>query len=212
MICISISDTNLNNCLSLLKNVEMAEIRLDLTEYSTDQIKKVFGSHPRLIATYRPGKESDRERLKKLKTAIKSGAKYLDIEYESNDTFREELIAVAKKQNCEIIISYHNFDETLSLPEMNDIVGRCYEDGADIAKIATTINGKADILRILSLYNRSDRIVAIGMGERGKITRILAPLLGAEFTFASPDSGKETAPGQIPYSKLKELIKSLESI
>ena len=48
-------------------------------------------------------------------------------------------------------------------------------------------------------------MVVLGMGEMGKITRIMAPFLGAEFTFAAMDEGKETAPGQIPYLKMKEI-------
>ncbi len=45
-------------------------------------------------------------------------------------------------------------------------------------------------------------MVIIGMGEKGVITRVAAPMLGAEFTFASAETGKETAPGQISKERL----------
>jgi len=48
--------------------------------------------------------------------------------------------------------------------------------------------------------------VVIGMGEKGRITRVMAPFLGAEFTFASPESGGETAPGQLSVNQLNELF------
>jgi 3-dehydroquinate dehydratase len=41
------------------------------------------------------------------------------------------------------------------------------------------------------------------MGENGKISRLLAPLFGAFFTFASLEKGSETASGQISISEMK---------
>jgi 3-dehydroquinate dehydratase len=48
------------------------------------------------------------------------------------------------------------------------------------------------------------------MGEAGKLTRIIAPFLGAEFTFAFADDFKSTAPGQISYSRMKSILSNLE--
>lgn len=81
--------------------------------------------------------------------------------------------------------------------------------GADVAKVATQVNSKADNARLLSLYSNEKALVVLGMGEKGKITRLIASLLGAEFTFASMDDGEATAPGQISYSKMKTLIENL---
>jgi 3-dehydroquinate dehydratase-1 len=81
--------------------------------------------------------------------------------------------------------------------------------GADIAKLATFSKSKADNARLLSLYSNDKPIVALGMGETGKITRLMAPLLGAEFTFAAMDDGQPTAPGQITYSNMKEILNKL---
>jgi 3-dehydroquinate dehydratase-1 len=47
------------------------------------------------------------------------------------------------------------------------------------------------------------------MGEKGRVTRILAPLLGSPFTYASYEAGKETAPGQIEDKRLEEMIRLL---
>ena len=106
MICVAISDKNMNNCLEALKNVEMAEIRLDLTCFNLKEIEEIFSRHNKLIATHRPDKHSEEERMKNLKTAIKAGAKYLDLEYESNENYRKELIKFAHNNNCDVIISY----------------------------------------------------------------------------------------------------------
>lgn len=205
MICICISEPDINKCLETIANVEMAEIRLDLTGFNIEEIIKVFSSHKKLIATSRPSDNLE-ENKKKLIAAIEAGAAYVDIEYEAPEEYRNEIISVAKSKECDVIVSYHNYNETPSLDELQNIVSECYSMGADVAKIAVMANKEQDCARVLSLYDTSRRIVAIGMGEKGKITRVAAPLLGAEFTFAAPDGSAETGPGQLSNAEMKELL------
>lgn len=211
MVCVAISETNVDKCLEVLNNVEMAEIRLDLTDYDMEDIKRVF-SHPTpLIATCRPDKIGNKEQLKNLSIAIEAGAKYVDIEIEATKSIQSQIIELARKNECKIIISYHNYKETPILPALQAIVDECFSLGADIAKLTTLSKSNADNARLLSLYNYDKPIVAFGMGETGKITRIMAPLLGAEFTFAAMDEGEATAPGQITYSKMKKILAQLKT-
>lgn len=212
MICASLAEKNPEICCSLLEKVDMAEIRLDLTEFTGDGINKVFSQRKKLIATCRPGKYSDNERMEKLKTAIAAGATFVDIEYEAPAEYRNQLIEFAHGHQCDVIISYHNFDRTPELPELEEIMLNCFEKGGDLAKIATLIKVNRDNSKILSLYKAPGRLIAIGMGDLGKISRIVAPFLGAEFTYASPDGGMETAPGQISYSRLDKFIREIQKI
>jgi 3-dehydroquinate dehydratase type I len=94
--------------------------------------------------------------------------------------------------------------------ELYKQINDCYDLGADIAKIVTLSVSASDNVRLLSLYSVNKPLVAFGMGDAGKITRIMAPFLGAEFTFASMDDGYETAAGQIPYSRMKALLSFLK--
>jgi 3-dehydroquinate dehydratase-1 len=189
----------------------MAEIRLDLTGFGIDEINKIFSHRTPAIATCRPEALGYNDQLVKLLAAIKAGAKYVDIEIEAGSKQQSLIIEEARKRHCNIIISYHNFDVTPGLRELYKIVDRCFELGADIAKVVTFSKSSADNARILSLYSIEKPIVAFGMGSAGKITRIMAPLLGAKFTFASMDEGNETAPGQINYSKMKEILSGLQT-
>ncbi len=91
-------------------------------------------------------------------------------------------------------------------------MNRCFELGADMAKIATMIKVNRDNSKILSLYKAPGRLVAIGMGELGKISRIVAPFLGAEFTYASLTDDNTTAPGQISYKRLNKYILEIMQI
>ena len=47
------------------------------------------------------------------------------------------------------------------------------------------------------------------MGQIGQISRLLGPLVGADFTYGSIAKGKESAPGQMT---VKELIRIYEMI
>jgi 3-dehydroquinate dehydratase len=62
----------------------------------------------------------------------------------------------------------------------------------------------------MGLYQKGERMVVIGMGKMGLITRVAAPFMGAEFTFASPGSGRETAPGQIERKDLASIIDQIK--
>jgi 3-dehydroquinate dehydratase len=52
--------------------------------------------------------------------------------------------------------------------------------------------------------------VIIGMGEQGRILRIVSPYLGASFTYASLEEGKETAPGQLSMKQMNDIYKVID--
>ncbi|MBN1186015.1 MAG: type I 3-dehydroquinate dehydratase [Bacteroidales bacterium] len=212
MICISLAEKDPSQCLNLLSQVEMAEIRLDLVNYCDADIKKIFSAGKKLVATCRPKQYPDEKQMRSLTMAIQSGASYIDIEMEAPETIRKELIQVAKLNECDVILSYHNYSNTPDIVELNKMVEEMYSMGADVAKVATMANDMKDAAKILSLYSLGKRIVALGMGDAGKITRLMAPLFHAEFTFATLEKGKETAPGQVTKDQLIEILNLIKKL
>ncbi len=212
MICVSISENNFEKCLELVKKFELSEIRLDLCSFNEQQIEKIFSSGSKLIATCRPNVQiTEEERLKCFITAIRSGARYVDVEIETDFSFKKAIITEALIHSCDVIISYHNYEHTPTLEQLKIIVTQCFDMGANVAKVACMVNKAEDCANILALYQPNKRIVSIGMGEMGKITRIAALFLGAEFTFASASDEFSTAPGQISYYKLKTILELLKN-
>ncbi|MDQ1349924.1 MAG: 3-dehydroquinate dehydratase [Acidobacteriota bacterium] len=217
MICISIAGISFERCREALADAEMAEIRLDRLDFSLPQVREIFSIHPRMIATCRPGNISEAERTELLLAAVEAGAAYVDIEIDAGNGFRETMTAACHKKECKLIISYHNYENTPSLEELKALVDRCFSIGADVAKIACQVTCEADAARILSLYDFDDqanvekKIVAIGMGEKGKITRPAALLLGAPFTYAALSTGRETAPGQLTKQTLEDILDLIKS-
>lgn len=212
MICVSLAEKNAVLCIAAIEKLDMAEIRLDLAGFSDEEIHRVFSTRKKLIATCRPGTYPPETTLHKLKCAMESGATFVDVEYEAPEAYRTELIEFAHSHQCDVIISYHNHSLTPELEELEEIVRNCYRYGADLAKIATRVNVNRDNSKILSLYKDPGRLVAIGMGELGKISRIVAPFLGAEFTYASLNDEQVTAPGQINHERLNRFILEIQQI
>ncbi len=202
MICVSLNGGRWESLPDALHGVEMAEIRLDGFRMDASRLREVFSSPCRLIATCRPGSLDEGARTALLIAAIDAGASLVDIELEASVSCREKIIEKARVCRRQVIVSYHNFERTPSVAELQNVRAACFAAGADIAKIACQVLSPSDCARILSLYADAEerfrgRLVAVGMGEMGKLTRVAAPLLGAPFTYASSAPGLETAEGQL---------------
>lgn len=212
MICVSLAENSVADCLAALSKLDFAEIRIDKMRLALADIPGLFSLPKRLIATCRPGPYLDIDRKKLLLAAIESGAAFVDVELESETGYRNEIIAGARAHACGVIVSFHDHAKTPARAELERKVDACFEAGADIAKIACMVRSSRDTARLLGLLDSSRKIVVIGMGEKGRVTRIVAPLLGSPFTFASLSKGKETAAGQVDRETLEKLLKSVKAI
>lgn len=215
MICVSIAGLSFEQCQKALKNIEMAEIRLDRVDFSLEQVQEIFSMHHCLIATCRSGNTSQEERRELLLTAVEAGAAYVDIEIENRIEFINAVAAACQKTKCKVIISYHNYINTPPAEELKALVNQSFTAGADVAKIACQVNSETEAARILGIYdfdyldyqaNTKKKIVAIGMGDKGKITRPASLLLGAPFTYAAFSISNQTAPGQMTKKTLDDIL------
>ncbi len=209
-ICISLGGMPFGTCLQLASAWPLVEVRLDLMKLDPEKIDVLAMQCRQWVATCRPGDYTERERAVLLSAAIRAGATYVDIEYESDATYRQPLIDLAKQYQCKVIISYHNFESTPTVNNLNQIIRHSTVMGADRVKIAVTACTTADCSRVMALYEQHDNLIAFAMGETGKITRIAAPFLGADFTFASIDEAHLTAPGQLTVSQMEVVYRILE--
>lgn len=114
--------------------------------------------------------------------------------------------------NIPIIGSYHNFKETPSKEEILSIFKKMESKRADILKVAVMAQTPKDVLTLLDvsydISKSTDKaIIAISMGELGKISRVAGHLFGSSISFAS--LGDESAPGQI---SLENLLVAMEKL
>ncbi|MBI3618772.1 type I 3-dehydroquinate dehydratase [Candidatus Peregrinibacteria bacterium] len=106
-----------------------------------------------------------------------------------------------------LIRSFHDYSGTPALQELRRIADRCTSEGAEIIKIATTINAYED-LRILDQFHaavpKEQKRVILGMGSRSHLDRMLSPLRN-ELTYTYRDEDGESAPGQVPLSLYRKI-------
>jgi 3-dehydroquinate dehydratase-1 len=212
MICVSVDALDFDFCESVLRKHQLIEFRLERSSMSLSEIKELFAMPKKMIAVCRSNRMDDNKKLKLLLTAIDAGAMYVDVEYDAKSEMLEEIKKLTKKSFCKLIISYHNYDSTPPNNELITIINKCFDLGADIVKVACKSNSEKDNLNLIMLYNtyESGKLISIGMGSIGKITRLAAPSFGAPFTYASLEKDLETAPGQIDLNSMKKIYELMK--
>lgn len=222
-ICVAIARKTPAEAIEAAKSVQgssdVVEIRLD-SLVSPAVVPFFEEVAPPLLFTNRPEWEGghfrgpEQERLSLLAEAVRLGAAYVDIEQRSEPAARRELLALSEESRTRIISSWHNFETTPSPAELDDILLQMIEGGAHIGKIVTLARHFTDVLRVLSLqetaHARKFPLIAFCMGDAGMISRVATLKLGGFMTYASPDSGLETAPGQLTVSELSTIMRCLD--
>ena len=218
MICTSLQNKTFEQILAILEDpaVEMAEIRLDRCSLSDGQITELFSeSDTPLIATCRITEcASEQEAERRLRLAIEAGARFADLEIEASAPLSKRFQQLCRQCGTEIIRSYHDFTGTPEPEVLQRVLARCFRYGADIAKIVTTCHDAQDAARIESLYSLvledvdslQGRLVAFGMGEAGRPTRLECLRRGAPFTYAALTAEEATAPGQWTTAAMHEAL------
>ena len=192
---------------------DLIELRLDAMEsfHLADMIQKA--SKP-VIVTYRSKKEGghgsidDETRAGLLLNAIENKADYVDLEYNMPPDLRGQILQ--NRRESKIVASVHVIDSTPSKEELDRIFNDLVGTGADIIKIVTRAKKSEDNLRVMDLIPRAKemglKIIALCMGEEGRISRIASLLFGGYLTFASLDQGNESADGQISVKEMKNIL------
>lgn len=233
MICTSIQGKTLEEIFAILEEeaVEMAEIRLDRCPLTDSEIEELFSNTDTpLIATCRIAESADmQEAERKLLTAVQAGAKYIDIEIEAPAPMGKRLRRAARENGTTLIRSFHDFEGTPSLEELEQNVIKCKSFGADVVKVVTTAKSAEDCEIIRQLYGvkippeafhlhpglegelEPERIaegslIAFCMGEAGRMSRLDALKYGAPFTYAALDEASATAPGQWSFAEMSKAL------
>lgn len=152
---------------------------------------------------------SEPDRIKELLSALELRPAIVDIEL-ATENLAEIVPQIRKRAKC--LLSHHDFEGTPTPQELRQIVRRHLDAGADICKVVTTATKFEDNLTALQLIADfpQARVVSFAMGPLGSVSRVLCPLVGGEFTYASIETGKESAVGQITARDLRKLYEVLK--
>lgn len=220
-VCVPIIETTIEKACCSIRE---ARQRADLIELRVDYLRKpelkplMEGYGKSFIVTNRRREEGgkckggERRRLRILREAIELGAEYVDVEIESNSFLLKDLLS--DRQKTRMILSFHNFQKTPSPAELKRLYDRTVQWRPDVIKVATFARSWEDNLKVLSLIPHARRekqkIVAFCMGEKGRMSRIVSPLMGADWTYASLSKNRISAPGQLTVAEMREIWERLK--
>ena len=186
----------------VLSNLKKAEKKADVVEIWLDQVKD--------IDLKKLFKEAKKPILAKGRPELVEAAAWLGAAFVDLDIGVRKIPEVGK---AKIIISYHNFEKTPFVEELLKVADLAIKKGGEIVKIATMIKKYQDNVTLLELVKRlcekKVEVICVGMGERGKLSRVMLPILGSSMVFAALDAKSATAPGQMTVHEFKDLIKQL---
>jgi 3-dehydroquinate dehydratase/shikimate dehydrogenase len=136
---------------------------------------------------------SETERLQQIETWAALKPAFLDIEYPVSETFIQSLRQ--QYPMIQLILSYHQ-EEPVPPAQLLE---RLKSIPVNFYKIANRAQSVLDPLTLLSMVREAKErnLIGVSMGEQGQISRILGPIFGNRWTYASSMEGEETAPGQL---------------
>jgi 3-dehydroquinate dehydratase type I len=227
MICVSVlAETNQKALRRMARGfalADMVELRID--RIPTPDLPALVGARKKkLLVTSRRKEEGgffagpEKERVNLLAEAGRLGADYVDIEASTGERLICDLVGKISGpgKTTKMIVSHHELRGTPTWRNLRRRYKACQAFGARVVKIVTYAHSVEDNLRVLRLIPESlaegQAIVAFCMGPRGRISRLLAPLLGSCISYASLANGAESAPGQLTVAEMRRALRCLTSV
>jgi 3-dehydroquinate dehydratase-1 len=222
-ICVSIGTNDINALKnmaseSLNSNADFIEIRFDFFDKPAmnDALEVVLDHKEQAVFTCRASNEGGKysgaepDRVTTLRRLAAFRPMLLDVEYNTMKQ-NEDLLDQFTALNCDIVVSWHNFEQTPSKDELVNMINRMKEYGNNI-KIVTMAKSLDDSISILKLYEHAKtsniNLIAFCMGEHGILSRVLCTYAGARFTYAS--LVEAIAPGQLTMKQMRAIYEKLE--
>ena len=199
--------------IKILNGDSKGKLPLDLLEVRLDSLSlRVLPSIWPLpvIATARHPDEGGKwglslSRRRQLLEAALPWASALDIELRSAKELNQ-VIAATHQQGKTVILSHHDFNATPNLAVLKKLTTRAADQGADIFKVATWLEDRDDLRRLIELQMAELPIpvTTMGMGPAGRFSRLVLCGFGAHLCYGW--LGKPQVPGQWPALELAGLL------
>lgn len=226
MFCITLAEKSLDKAYAKIKifqdKTNLFELRIDALEKISQEelenfLKKV-GEKIKLIFTLRSYKEGGFRKITQdvqknwILWAIKKPFYLVDVEwmlFKKYDNKIKEYFSEYDK----ILVSYHNFKKKPETKYLRKLLHEMKEKGIKKTKIVCLVKNEKEAEELLDLIefgkNLGLEVISFGMGEKGKISRVVCLLKGSPFTYVCSDKNEAVAPGQLDYFSAKKLLENL---
>lgn len=211
-ICASVPVHNTESALDLIGqldgDVDLVELRLDYSGGNVDVRRLRDATDLPIIATNRLASEgglwrgAERERIGLLSSALDVGVDYVDVELSADVAW---LVRKAADGGAKVIASRHYSACVPGVGEMESLLRDASVLGASLLKVVGTAGCYAESLVCLDFLRAHPGNVCFAMGTHGVPSRVLSPLVGGAFTYASAHEGEEVAQGQLTVTRMRKI-------
>jgi len=223
----------INYCLPIIKNnkAEIIEIiEKNISEFQffevwldyVDELDEIFMEKlinllgERLIVLFRRQKleaiNMDLEKRFDIIALISNSKAFLDLDISQVLELRH---IERNKIDLNLILSCHNYQETPSVKELEEIINNMKQYNPSIFKIACLCNNEDDAIKLLQLQRllkqQDKKHIVLGMGKFGTVTRVFGTLFGNEMVFAPIDVFESSAEGQLTKHELERVFEILNT-
>ncbi|MBV9462616.1 MAG: type I 3-dehydroquinate dehydratase [Verrucomicrobiae bacterium] len=187
---------------------DWVEVRFDLLglnrfDQALELLKILRHRRIPLLGTFRSAREggkidlSDEDRLEYFKRLL-PWVHIVDVEGSSPDLVR----TICRGCDLPMILSYHHFETTPSLPKLLEIVAPMLKVDHALVKVACRVDSPRQLLTLTKLIEACPpgRLAAMGMGRYGEMSRTWLPERGSVLTYGFLD--RSAASGQVPVGRL----------
>lgn len=132
------------------------------------------------------------------------------------DISQETELNYIKEKNIKpnLILSYHNYEETPGFPLMIDTLEEMVKHNPKIYKFSTLCKTVEDGVKLLNLMmnlrDRDLKYIVLGMGKDGILPRIFGAIFGNEMNFAPKNLEEKSAEGQLTREQFEEVFEILK--
>ncbi len=218
-ICTVIQGKNLETFVRNLKKAQktasMIELRVDsIKDFSVEDIPIIEGlvklpciftcRHLNEGGLYTGSMTNQQDIILK---AFNSGFTYVDVAM--GNPVINKLDAKQKKQ---LLLSYHNHEGTPAITELVKLLNHMRSMNPAVIKIATYVKKMYDVPTLSSLLRkrmRGEKLVVIGMGKKGEVTRLTFPPAGSYIAYVTMSGTKNIAPGMLKERDLQPIFNYL---
>jgi 3-dehydroquinate dehydratase-1 len=206
----SITGPGFIECRRQLKEVKNAELRLDKIRLSEKELRRLWPLSDSWMVTVRDAFLSQKGWKELLQACMSLGPDYVDLDSEIREHDLKALMQLAADTKIRLILSYHDYERTPSYEDLQAKAVSLFERGAHVVKLACMANNYDDNLTLLRLYAEFNHIITIGMGEKGRVSRLNALYFGEMISYAASSQAEAAAPGQFTHEEMRNLEKAME--
>ncbi len=193
---VSVADIPFEKAKLLVDRYPFFELRLDLIDWSWEQINRFTSQAKQIILTCKP-KDQNIERLEKIDF---TEADYVDIDLAATNEYHAFILNLLPSETP-VIWSIHYYNHFVH-PSAHRAEFETVRKEKDLYKFVSLCSNESEAKMLLNAYSLRSNEIFIGMGKAGRVTRENALEQGAPFMYCQAKEIGSVAEGQLLYDEM----------